>query len=620
MEAKNVSNPLPSEEIISLSDDNDNNSEQFSDIEEQPVTINQDSIDIKIVIAGLPQSGKTSFVNKWTNNTYNESNNNSSLCEIGFKTITINEIDYNICLWVLSSNEDNKIRIVGKDANGLIMLCDNTNQKSINELKRLKSKLIKVSNCSDVKRFPCLLLQNKVDLLLKENKNNYLNLKKIARDHNYFDALMISVKEDINVNKAMDIIINCILDKKSIDEMEITKEKISHSFQRNLTMIVIGNSKSGKSSFVQRYTKNVFKEEYKETIVSEFESKIVELDGELNRIQIWDLKSQDKYFSLTKILVKSAHAVIIVVDAKDDEKIIEEGLKWKSVIDSSSERLIDGGKIPCIIVKSKMDLFPKEEQDNSKLKELAEKNEFDGAFKISSKDNINIKETIEFAAGEVIKRMKAVEKEDTNKKEEIIEEQSTIGKFDKAFKLMIIGNSKVGKTSLFERYTKHFFIDIYKKTLLPELYIKMVGNNDKNYKFILWDFISKDDKTINLKSFASDASGMLIICDATDKQSLEESVKLKKIVDDSFTAVNKSKIPCVLVETKIDLVSKEEQLNDKELKEFAKVNGFDDVFRASAKDDININESVEALISLVMKKEEMLSQKNDNTNNINITQ
>jgi Ras-related protein Rab-1A len=82
----------------------------------------------------------------------------------------------------------------------------------------------------------------------------------------------------------------------------------------DLKIIVVGNSGTGKTSFVNKWTKNAFNESYKATIVSEFGYKILEKDGRLYRIQLWDLAGQDKNTCITKIFCKDAHGVVIVAD------------------------------------------------------------------------------------------------------------------------------------------------------------------------------------------------------------------------------------------------------------------------------------------------------------------
>ena len=90
---------------------------------------------------------------------------------------------------------------------------------------------------------------------------------------------------------------------------------MSSQFRSDLKIIVIGTSGTGKTSFVNKWTKNIFSDTYKATIVSEFGFKIFEQDGKLYRIQLWDLAGQDKNAMVTKIFAKDAHGCVVMADA-----------------------------------------------------------------------------------------------------------------------------------------------------------------------------------------------------------------------------------------------------------------------------------------------------------------
>ena len=85
----------------------------------------------------------------------------------------------------------------------------------------------------------------------------------------------------------------------------------------DLKIIVIGTSGTGKTSFVNKWTKNIFSDTYKATIVSDFGFKIFEDGGKLYRIQIWDLTGQDHNAKVTKIFAKDAHGCVVMADATD---------------------------------------------------------------------------------------------------------------------------------------------------------------------------------------------------------------------------------------------------------------------------------------------------------------
>ena len=95
------------------------------------------------------------------------------------------------------------------------------------------------------------------------------------------------------------------------------------SIRNDLKIIVIGSSGAGKTSFVNKWTKNVFPEDYKATVVSEFGFKVFEHEGKLYRIQIWDLGGQDKNSTITKIFAKDSHGCFIVADAIKPDNLEE---------------------------------------------------------------------------------------------------------------------------------------------------------------------------------------------------------------------------------------------------------------------------------------------------------
>lgn len=87
----------------------------------------------------------------------------------------------------------------------------------------------------------------------------------------------------------------------------------------DLKIIVIGKSGTGKTSYVQKWTKNVFLENYKPTIVSEHSYKIVDYEGKFYRVQIWDIAGQDRSAKITKTFAKGSHGAVILYDALNIE-------------------------------------------------------------------------------------------------------------------------------------------------------------------------------------------------------------------------------------------------------------------------------------------------------------
>lgn len=79
-------------------------------------------------------------------------------------------------------------------------------------------------------------------------------------------------------------------------------------------------------------------------------------------------------------------------------------------------------------------------------------------------------------------------------------------------------------------------------------------------------------------------------------------MKWKQSADEASQFLDGGKLPCVLVENKVDLLPPEEQDNCQSLKEFADKNQFNGCFRASAKTGKNINESMVFLIQTIVNR------------------
>lgn len=85
------------------------------------------------------------------------------------------------------------------------------------------------------------------------------------------------------------------------------------------------------------------------------------------------------------------------------------------------------------------------------------------------------------------------------------------------------------------------------------------------------------------------------------------TVKWKNSIDENSRLADGSFLPCLLIQNKCDLVSEEEIENVDDVKEFVEKNNFVDFFRSSAKAGINVNESMEYIISNIIAKQEAIN-------------
>ena len=176
--------------------------------------------------------------------------------------------------------------------------------------------------------------------------------------------------------------------------------------------------------------------------------------------------------------------------------------------------------------------------------------------------------------------------------------------FDKRIiKIIIIGNSGSGKTSFCNRWIKGTFSDIYKATIMTDFSEKIYKYNDKEYKISLWDLAGQDKNIHTTKILTKNALCCLVFSDITNIKSRNDTLKWKKSVDDNSTFLNTdTKIPCFLIENKIDLVDEDTVKNIGELSEFSQKNNFSGFYRTSAKTGENVDFIMNSIIGYIINK------------------
>lgn len=82
-----------------------------------------------------------------------------------------------------------------------------------------------------------------------------------------------------------------------------------------IKILVIGNSYSGKTSLVQRFVSNKFDTNYKATVACDFSLKILKIEDNEIRLQVWDLVGQDsRGVGINKIFCRGASGALVVSD------------------------------------------------------------------------------------------------------------------------------------------------------------------------------------------------------------------------------------------------------------------------------------------------------------------
>ena len=182
--------------------------------------------------------------------------------------------------------------------------------------------------------------------------------------------------------------------------------------------------------------------------------------------------------------------------------------------------------------------------------------------------------------------------------------------YDMQIKILLIGDSGVGKTSILVRFANDKFSSTFISTIGIDFKIKSLIIKDKTIKLQIWDTGGQERFRTITTSYYRNAEGIVLVYDITDRKSflsIRNWISQIKL----YTDLN---VNIILVGSKCDninerIISYDEGL---ELSKDYKI----DFFECSAKSNININEIFKTITEQVIER---LLSKDITKPNITIT-
>ena len=175
------------------------------------------------------------------------------------------------------------------------------------------------------------------------------------------------------------------------------------------------------------------------------------------------------------------------------------------------------------------------------------------------------------------------------------------------FKLILIGNSGVGKSSIIQRYMKQTFEESYKCTIGVDFLMKTLEINNKTVKLQLWDTAGQEKYKSMVASYYRGANVALVVFDLTNHSSFDS---LPLWIENYYKNGPEQK-NIILIGNKNDLVE-ERQVTKEEAELFSETNNMM-YFETSAKEGDNIeyvfNYTAEKLLDFYGSQNEINSQK-----------
>ena len=178
--------------------------------------------------------------------------------------------------------------------------------------------------------------------------------------------------------------------------------------------------------------------------------------------------------------------------------------------------------------------------------------------------------------------------------------------YDYIFKIVLIGDTCVGKSCILVRFSDDVFVENYVTTIGVDFRFKTMIIKNKIAKIQIWDTAGQERYRSITTAYYRGAAAIIICCDSTNKESF---YNINNWIDEISKYTDKDVDKLVLM-NKCDL-EEERQIDKNEIIKFEKENGIK-IMEVSAKTGNGIDKAFEYII-------EKLIDKNEKKNNSSMT-
>jgi len=166
--------------------------------------------------------------------------------------------------------------------------------------------------------------------------------------------------------------------------------------------------------------------------------------------------------------------------------------------------------------------------------------------------------------------------------------------YDLLYKVVLIGESGGGKTSILLRYSDNMFYQSFSNTIGVDFKIKTIEVDGKKVKLQIWDTAGQERFKTITSSYYSTAHGVLVVYDISSRESFSKVSNWLKEID----SYGRPDVQKILLGNKCDLI-KQRAVTEEEGKEFAQQLNME-FLETSAKDAINIEQAFHSLVKSIM--------------------
>jgi Ras-related protein Rab-10 len=169
--------------------------------------------------------------------------------------------------------------------------------------------------------------------------------------------------------------------------------------------------------------------------------------------------------------------------------------------------------------------------------------------------------------------------------------------YDHLFKLLLIGDSGVGKTCILFRFSDDAFNTTFISTIGIDFKIKTIDINGKRVKLQIWDTAGQERFHTITTSYYRGANGIMLVYDITNPKSFDNITKwLKNITDFAADDVER-----ILLANKCDMEEKR-MISTARGQEVATANNIK-FYETSAKNNQNISDAFVTLAEDILTRQ-----------------
>uniref|UniRef100_A0A673K349 Ras-related protein Rab n=2 Tax=Sinocyclocheilus TaxID=75365 RepID=A0A673K349_9TELE len=171
------------------------------------------------------------------------------------------------------------------------------------------------------------------------------------------------------------------------------------------------------------------------------------------------------------------------------------------------------------------------------------------------------------------------------------------------YKILVIGDLGVGKTSIIKRYVHQTYSTNYRATIGVDFALKVLNWDSETVRLQLWDIAGQERFGNMTRVYYREAMGAFIVFDVSRPTTFEAVSKWKEDLDSKLILSNGQSIATVLLANKCDQNRDFLTNNSLKMDQYCKENGFVGWFETSAKENVNINEAANFLVKHIIASE-----------------